>query len=782
MNHKAIEQNAKAPKRSHDMLAMLLAKENLTIRHGKYQTAAFDIDNRTLYMPAFKDGSDCVYDLLVSHEIGHALYTPKTLFHGAAKNIPDVPWSFLNIIEDVRIENKIKGKYPGLRYTFDKGYEEIAKMDFFGFTKMKAMGIKISQCPFIDRLNLNAKLGTEMHFRNATEKTLWQEAMNVDTPDDVIRVAKKIYDYEKQIANLMPQMNMSLSEKKGKGAEAEEEYDALPGQGQQQKQDKKKKKEKKSSDENDDSEKDSAKKSKGTKEEEEDGDESGNGEKGDSDEESDTKSENSNDKDEGSSDEKGKGSSLSKEADLSNDKNSNLSNDEESDDDRKKQNSSGQKGTDGPANKFKPEESLTDSAFRSREHELVDKSSAQNVYAWIDESYAESTIVKFSDYFKSNNEGMANIVAQEYRKFKNDVKPYVAKLVQEFEMRKSATRFLNAKHAETGIINVDKLHRYRTSEDIFSKKTKFPKGKNHGLCFIIDYSSSMSDTISSVLYKTLLLIQFCKQRNIPYAIYGFTTEENYGNSPKNWTKFTNLNAQNLKIFELSRHDMSSRERELSEYDMFVQMVRFSPDLGKTYLVTSAFATFGTRPLGGTPLFPAILVMRSLCDQLRQKWKVDKFHLCTLSDGDGERAISADGVGSGIGYNGTLDILMSKTGRRKKFDLMDGFAEQIHDFSTSNIGTLGFYLINEKQPVEQMARSKAGAKGLKPQELKNAKQTMKDHKYASFDHFGGYSRYLYIIPDHTTVNLENAAASDISAHIKNRRNSQNLMVEIAKTIS
>ena len=47
------------------------------------------------------EGSGVVYDLLVGHEVGHALYTPAenwTIDH------PDIPMSYVNVLEDVRIE------------------------------------------------------------------------------------------------------------------------------------------------------------------------------------------------------------------------------------------------------------------------------------------------------------------------------------------------------------------------------------------------------------------------------------------------------------------------------------------------------------------------------------------------------------------------------------------------------------------------------------------------------------------------------------------------------
>ena len=115
-------------------LAKLMATENLTVQHQKIRTARFDPQNRVLYLPIWQDMSGDLYDLLCGHEVGHALYTPAQGWHDAvvdttkAKNYK----SFLNVVEDARIEKKIKNKYPGIRTSFVRAYRELIEKDFFG--------------------------------------------------------------------------------------------------------------------------------------------------------------------------------------------------------------------------------------------------------------------------------------------------------------------------------------------------------------------------------------------------------------------------------------------------------------------------------------------------------------------------------------------------------------------------------------------------------------------------------------------------------------------------
>jgi hypothetical protein len=108
---------------SKSQLVKLLAVENLTVEHQKIQTAKFDPKNRILYLPIWQNMSGDLYDLLGGHEVGHALYTPADGWHNAAQSKGKAYKSFLNVVEDARIEKKVKRRYPGLRKCFVDGYK-----------------------------------------------------------------------------------------------------------------------------------------------------------------------------------------------------------------------------------------------------------------------------------------------------------------------------------------------------------------------------------------------------------------------------------------------------------------------------------------------------------------------------------------------------------------------------------------------------------------------------------------------------------------------------------
>ena len=109
-------------------LAKLLATENLIVQHDHTaQTASFNTATRVLTLPILKDIDQHVYDLFIGHEVGHALWTP-TDWRDQVETT--VPFDFVNVVEDVRIERLIQSKFPGLRTDFSRGYRTLNDKDF----------------------------------------------------------------------------------------------------------------------------------------------------------------------------------------------------------------------------------------------------------------------------------------------------------------------------------------------------------------------------------------------------------------------------------------------------------------------------------------------------------------------------------------------------------------------------------------------------------------------------------------------------------------------------
>ena len=174
-----------------ETLAKLLATENLIVEHRKVSTAFFNVEKRVLTLPMWEKASPLVYDLLVGHEVGHALYTPNVDWKKGDYLL--VPASFVNVVEDARIEKLMKRRYPGLCKTFYNGYQELNDDDFFMLEDED-----MSSMSFIDRLNLYYKIGAyHMIEFSSEEQPFVKRTGNVETWEEVLELSKDIYDYLK---------------------------------------------------------------------------------------------------------------------------------------------------------------------------------------------------------------------------------------------------------------------------------------------------------------------------------------------------------------------------------------------------------------------------------------------------------------------------------------------------------------------------------------------------------------------------------------------------------
>ena len=179
---------------AHNTLAKLMASENIKISHDHTaRTASFDTQSRMLTLPIWDGMPREVVEMLIAHEVGHALHTPTTAdeIMGAINAIdatnPVVVKDFLNICEDVRIEKEIKNKFPGIRRQFSKGYLWMEQNGFFG-TLTRSMS-------FADRANTHFKAGGYVGYFNPTEQSILDEMIATKSWDDVVAVAKRLYDY-----------------------------------------------------------------------------------------------------------------------------------------------------------------------------------------------------------------------------------------------------------------------------------------------------------------------------------------------------------------------------------------------------------------------------------------------------------------------------------------------------------------------------------------------------------------------------------------------------------
>ena len=180
---------------SKSLLAKLMATENLIVEQRNVSTASFDVKSRTLTVPMLdKNISGYLYDLFMGHEVGHALYTPLEGMYRAHEE--KIPMSVMNVLEDVRIEKKIKNKYPGIRSSFIRAYRELIDKDFFGTN-----GTDLNDLNFIDRVNMYSKGGASQGIKFTDyEQSLVRKIEGTETYDDVMAVARLVAEYLKEEA------------------------------------------------------------------------------------------------------------------------------------------------------------------------------------------------------------------------------------------------------------------------------------------------------------------------------------------------------------------------------------------------------------------------------------------------------------------------------------------------------------------------------------------------------------------------------------------------------
>ena len=206
--------------KSTDLSARLLATENLSVVRAATRTASFDIKSRVLTLPLWKDMTPEIEDMLVGHEVGHALYTGDEYL----KPIQDNPkmMGYLNVLEDVRIEKMMKRKYPGLRKRMNEGYKQLNDRDFFGVKQVQ----NLEDLLLIDKINLYFKAGFACGVTfTPDEKPFVNRAERTETIEEVIALADEIYAYSKEQLEKKKQQQIQAEPEEESEEEPQGEFD-----------------------------------------------------------------------------------------------------------------------------------------------------------------------------------------------------------------------------------------------------------------------------------------------------------------------------------------------------------------------------------------------------------------------------------------------------------------------------------------------------------------------------------------------------------------------------
>ena len=566
-------------------LAKLLATEDLIVESKKVDTACFNVHTRVLTLPMWDKASNNVYDALVGHEVGHALFTPDSNWFEEI----DIPMGIVNVVEDARIEKMMKRKYAGLSKTFYSGYHELSDSDFF-----KIQGKNLNTFNFADRVNLYYKIGNynDIPLKNDREKELLSMVGATETFEDVLDVSKLLHEYCKQeIEDMKKELEQKMEE--------EEQAQMFGGSGSGLGG---------SSDENSDEEINNDTQYQVVDAEEEEDDES----------------------------------------DFEDQPSSNISISQipAAELDAAIQKIEGGEGgieissataLDRSIQNLNKSDSVQNEYFELPQvntgHIIIDNA---HIHKCIELEWSEQiTNKKTHQYLESEYDPSKYVIEslndarKDFKDFKKSAQKEVNYLVKEFEMKKSASAYARAATSRTGVLDTTKLHTYKYNEDLFKKVTVLPDGKNHGLVFILDWSGSMNSVMLDTVKQLYNLIWFCRKIQVPFEVYAFTNCYPNPNTKTSYEVKEGV-AQidgSFSLMNLLTHKVNTKTLE--------------SQMENIYLIAKALAWQYTNyyniPLGmglsGTPLNETLVCLHEILPQFKKDNQVEKVQCVILTDGE-----------------------------------------------------------------------------------------------------------------------------------------------------
>lgn len=287
----------------------------------------------------------------------------------------------------------------------------------------------------------------------------------------------------------------------------------------------------------------------------------------------------------------------------------------------------------------------TEEAFRDNEHLLNAKDAPMLRYidlpvVNLDKVVAPQKVVNAKLSAVLNNVERSRYLLLQFQE-KNQ--SYINTMVKEFEMKKAAKKFIKAKVAESGDINMSKLGLYRTEDNIFKKITTLQQGKSHGLVLLLDKSGSMRGNMKGAIEQILILASFCRKVNIPFVAYGFAnrkSENRYMEATQSFAKTPNtLRLGALGLRELINSNMQGQA--------FTQAMMNQLALAEVYSIYPSYnnptntyhhdmlSQLPEESLDNTPLDEALTAMFPIITEFKTARRLDLVNLVIVHDGDAD---------------------------------------------------------------------------------------------------------------------------------------------------
>lgn len=650
-------------------VAKLMARENITVVISpKARTASFDIVRRILTIPNWGTLTIEQFDMLIGHEVGHALFTDNQYVERVIKKKSVRFGHYLNIVEDARIERKMKNSYPGLRRIFYTAYEEFHKNGpILQGTKTHLFDprdnnkpVAIAGMRLIDRINLYYKIGAFAKVPFAPEERIWIHRIDrcaelkeaIEIAEDLFKYAKdKEQDDAKKRAEQPKQKQpKTQSQDAGNDASGEEsDDDSEPMESDDKKPSKSKSSKSKKDEETDDDSADATDEAGDEAEEDGDSDDSDSDSEESDDTDSDSDVDSSDDADEDAD-----GPADADDTDDDEDEDSEASGASKDDAEDESDDEAPEDGDDSSDDESEPIGNPNDPSYDNDPDSKTAKdmedilerlandgaNSAPDIrnllYTSLSPEEVNKRTITASEFLKlvttTLGPAMKSPTLDRIETKWNELYVKTARqMAQEFDRRKNAREQQRSSTARTGRLDMSKLHQYKFTDDLFKRVTLTPRGQSHGIAMLIDASDSMRRVFADVIDQTLLFAHFAFLAKIPFEAYLFTDKNSTFTQVSNGALtlaaakdgrlvgLINTNTDRAQFRNQCRVALMIR----NGHSELVPDISFRNDCRRIPYAIS---------LGGTPLFTGLLTLERHVERMKRTLQLDKMIVSIISDG------------------------------------------------------------------------------------------------------------------------------------------------------
>ncbi len=636
-------------------VARLMARENITVVvDATADTAWFELNTRVLTIPNWPLSTDQC-DMLLAHEIGHALYTDPLRYIAAEYSrdgirLPGMN-TYLNILEDIRIERRIQQAYPGMVGVFTRAYAEFtATGPIFqcnvtdGTILMSGEWEPIAGYSLITRLNLHFKIGraVTIPFSDA-EQAIVVQCNELRSIDDVIRLARKIY-YEdlsqmskkdRDAVAAMKALDREMRDLRRGAAsllgEPVRSTRPFPSKGED--------------------ELSTPETSVSTR----DGEEID----GDVDTDEDRRHQPARSMSAGRDPEGQTAVSEDKAVDAEEEDKDDENDAVDVEDDEEEDDLDDEDDEDDYAGDRKSEfdalkalDALNEymKTMRQQHEERLPRVPEQYVMAQMPDALFDAQSIdattfssQVHDYLLKYPQCKAAMPVLE-RAFKHKYDALIQSMVQDFTRRRHAKVDARSHVGKTGRLDMGKLSQYRFAEDLFKRVRIVPDGQSHGIVMVIDASGSMNTVFADVLEQVMLFAHFTHTVNVPFQAYLFQTSQYNVMTPERLAK-RNAARRTLPMRALMPPDdlqfvclvdttvakISFKQQMQALSMMWFAHVKGTID-GVDVSVKSPLYGMPYNNLYLTPLHGGLLMAEKAIERMKRRYALDKTTLVTVSDG------------------------------------------------------------------------------------------------------------------------------------------------------